>query len=169
MANLKSIRADIATIKAEIRQTQISLPPVDDQVQRVRDHLTDLAAEARRRIIETSANVISANHNPADITPPPSALPIHAYGLAILAIGVDSLVAEAAAFAQTEDNGARRIPAHERRQNLEEMARKLYELELIEESLLGDAERRPDANAAAVLAIPLEIAIEADLLGVGGI
>ncbi len=162
------IRAQIAEVKREIREVQAARPPLKDQVDRVRNHLESLAKEARERLVDRAADVINHGVSTMDMTPPPAVAPFHGFGLALDAAGIEAIIAEAQELAAQQDTGALRLDSSAKRERLVDLARRLYELELADEAALAGEERRPDANGAAVLGIPLNAAEEFDLLGVEG-
>lgn len=168
MQTLKQIRADIDAVNTEFKAVKGSIQPIDDIEARLRSYLTVMADPARR-LVDLAANALAYGHPVSEIGQiQPSQLRIHALGLAVAAMGVDEIIAQAKAKAAAQDNGAPRMDQNEREERLEELSRERYALELQEEATLNGAPRRPGVNAAAVIGIPLEVAIERDLLTAKG-
>lgn len=166
--NLKQIRAEIAETRAEAIAVKNSIRPMDEIEIGVRHTLNEMAS-AHDQLVNLIAGMFSHGTQISELSAiPPTQLPKHGYGLAIAAIGVDAIIAAAKEKAQAQDSGALRISVFERGEQLEALERALYLLEIAEEEKLNGEPRRPNANAAAVLGIPLEIAEEADLLAVKG-
>lgn len=166
--NLKQIRAEIAETRAEAIAVKHSIRPMSEIESGVRHTLNEMAS-AHDQIVNLIAGMFSHGTQISELSAiPPTQLPKHGYGLAISAIGVDNLIAAAKEKAESQDSGALRISVFERGEQLEALEHTLYCLELAEEEKLNGEPRRPNANAAAVLGIPLEIAEEADLLKIKG-
>lgn len=166
--NLKQIRAEIAETLAEAFAVKNSIRPMSEIEVGVRHTLTEMAS-AHDQIVNLIAGMFSHGTQISELSAiPPTQLPKHGYGLAISAIGVDAIIAAAKEKAEANDSGALRISVFERGEQLEALERACYLLELAEEEKLNGEPRRPNANAAAVLGIPLEVAEEADLLKIKG-
>ncbi|NTV71549.1 MAG: hypothetical protein HGA71_15560 [Azonexaceae bacterium] len=161
--NLKTIRASIASLKTEIAQVKDSLRPVEELTSQLRAYIESLAAPYQR-FISIAGSVISRGTPLNELVNnlPPSLLPAHTLGLVINASGVDTIVERAVELAKADETGAMRLSVAERDDRLAELRRELYALELIEETMLDGAERRPDANSACVLQVPLAAALEID-------
>ena len=161
--SLNTVRAKVDETRLQLAAVKRALPPVDNLVAKVRARLQELADEAQTRLVDRMADVISHNGSLHDIVPAPAQAAYHAVGLAALALGVDTLVAQAAELASTRDNGALRLTDSEKADKLADLSEKLYLLELAEVELSAD-DLRPGINGAALLQIPLEVAADCDLL-----
>ncbi len=165
---LKQIRAEIAETLAEAIAVKNSIRPMSEIEIGVRHTLNEMAS-AHDQLVNLIAGMFSHGTQISELSAiPPTQLPKHGYGLAISAIGVSAIIAAAKEKAEANDSGALRISVFERGEQLEALEHTLYCLELLEEEKLNGEPRRPNANAAAVLGIPLEIAEEADLLKIKG-
>lgn len=165
---LKQIRAEIAETLVEAIAVKNSIRPMSEIEIGVRHTLNEMS-NARDQLVNLIAGMFSHGTQISELSAiPPTQLPKHGYGLAISAIGVDAIIAAAKEKAEANDSGALRISVFERGEQLEALEHTLYCLELLEEEKLNGEPRRPNANAAAVLGIPLEVAEEADLLAVKG-
>ncbi|PKO27972.1 MAG: hypothetical protein CVU32_01820 [Betaproteobacteria bacterium HGW-Betaproteobacteria-5] len=162
-ADLKKIRVQIDGLKAEIAKVNSALPPVDEQVALLRGYLVSLT-EPYQRFMSLAAGVVSRGVTINELINniPPSRLPIHALGIGLAAHNVDNVIEQVLERAKAEDNGALRLSTDDREDRLAELRSELYMAELAEEAALDGAERRPGANSACVLGIPLAAALEID-------
>lgn len=162
--SLSTIRTQVDETRLQLAAVKRAQPPVAQLTEKVRARLQELADEAQTRLIDRMADVISHNASLHDIVPAPAQAAYHAVGMAAMAIGVDNLVAQAAELAATRDNDVLRLTDAEKADRLDELSRRLYALELQEVELSAD-DLRPGINGAALLQIPLDVAIDAGLIG----
>ncbi len=168
MKSLAKIRAEIEVTQAEALRVKHALPPIADIESTVRHVLSEMAG-AQRKLITTTATIFSHGMSASELTAlPATQLPKHAFGLAISAIGVEEIITQAKEIAAINDSGAMRLSAGEREERLDDLQRHLYELELAEEQRLAGAPRRPEANPAAVLGVPVDVAADYGFLTVKG-
>lgn len=165
---LKQLRTEIAETRAEALAVRHSIRPMSEIEAGVRHTLNEMA-NAHDQLVSLIAGMFSHGNQISELSAiPATQLPKHGYGLAISAIGVDAIIADALKKAEAQDSGALRISVYERGEQLEALERACYLLELAEEQKLNGEQRRPNANAAAVLGIPIELAQEAGLLEIKG-
>jgi hypothetical protein len=163
--NLNTIRAKVADLTAEIRQVSAAIPPVEDRVDAVRRHFREIASDAHARLVERAANVISHDHHISEVNPTRDTAGYNALGLAVLALGPDTLLAEAVKLAEEQDTGALRLTTSEKEARLLELRHKRYALELQEAEMAPPSDVRASVNGAAMLGIPVDVAEEFGLLG----
>jgi hypothetical protein len=163
--NLNTIRAKVADLTDEIRNVAAAIPPVDDRIDAVKRHLHKIASDANNRLIERAANVISHGHHISEVNPTRDIAGYNALGLAVLALGPDTLLGEAVKLAEEQDTGALRMTTSEKESRLLELRRKRYSLELLEAEIAPPSDIRATINGAAMLGIPVDVAEEAGFLG----
>jgi hypothetical protein len=161
--SLKSLRDEIERNLAQTTQVQNSQRPIAELEQELRAYLETLTAP-RNALVNLCAAVLNANMPLNELTGHPNQLAGRAFGMALSSIGADSIIQDALAKAKANDTGCMRLATEERDERLVELAKHRYLLELEEEQLLGENERRPQANPAAVLQIPADVAEQAGLL-----
>lgn len=159
---LKQIRADIGKLQKEIKLTERAVRPLAETEQQLRRYLATLA-NSHSRLIEYSAHALNTG-DVYDLTPAPVLLPEAAYGLAISALGIDTIVEQAKARAAAEDTGALRMSDESKAARLLGLSRELYALEIEEAGLLNGECPRSDMNAAAAVGIPVDVAEHFGLL-----
>lgn len=164
MTTLEKTRTAITKVQAEIAKYSRAFRPVAEIEADLRIYLQSLA-DPRRMLVDQLKDIIAHGHRISSLVEHgATSLTKHAYGLALAAHGTETLLAEAMEQAALEDTGRFRLPELERDEKLQALREKLYALELDEEAMLDGAERRSDANPAAVLGIPLEVAIDYEWL-----
>ncbi len=161
--NLKQIRQQIEKLQAERTATQTAIPPVAVLEQKLRSTLMALAQP-----LEDFVNNCAAGLNTAEfgyLTPAtPPMLARAAFGLNLDAERIEQIIATAKTRAIESDTGQMRLTDSEKLERLDDLNRRLYVLGLDEQTLIGSEPQRRDANAACVLGIPLDAAIEFNLL-----
>lgn len=163
MANLKTIRAQIEKLESERQRVAAAVPPAEQSEQRLREHLAALA-EPSADFLSGCALAVNTGVL-AGLTPATAPMLAQAaFALALDAKGVERVIEAAKQLASAQDNGALRLDDAEKTERLHALACDIYQLNLDEEAARDDAPRRADANAAAVLGIPLDAAIEFGLL-----
>lgn len=163
MANLKTIRAQIEKLESERQRVAGAVPPAEHSEQRLREHLAALA-EPSAEFIQNCADALNTG-SLLNLTPAtPSMLAQAAFSLALTATDIHRVIEAAKQLASAQDTGALRLDDAEKAERLHALACDIYQLNLDEEAARDDAPRRADANAAAVLGIPLESAVEFGLV-----
>ena len=159
---LESIRSRIAHLKKQVTVTRCAGLPVSEVEAAVRAQLVGAANEFLRIRQGIADCIREGRHESLDglmrHTYEKDEVPMIAFGGALAAYGVDRFVKEALEMAGKQSG--ERLTATEREARLDELRREIYALELEEETLVQalDADRRPDADARAVLQMPLEVA-----------
>lgn len=169
--SLAELRAAIVALKAEIREVSNAGLPADACEDRLRATI-DGAAEAFEAMKRRAAGCLAAGELPTlqilmDYSTKPETPAQIALGAAMLAYGKTRFIDEVRdAAADLADDGLR-MTAAERLERLRDLRRRLYQLELAEESMIEEtgAPRRIDANPAAVLGLPIDVAEDEQLLG----
>lgn len=165
VGSLSEIRMQISDIQAEIAAVHAAPLPVGIIADGIRRSIGDLTAaktETETRLDGIFAN--STGHIPTIIASAHTAdaLAKLAVSLVLAEVG-EKLIAEAVARAEIDDlaTGRVRLDPIEKAERLAGLSAALYDAELAEEAIvtatLGES-RRPDANAAAVLGIPADVA-----------
>lgn len=162
--SLSAVRDEILKISGDMRQVKNAIRPVEDIESDLRQFLHALT-KPRETLISLCADVLSTGAPVTSIISHPNVLAPAAYGMALAAAGIDSILAEAATRNKAKKSSVLRLPPGERAERLAALAATLYALEIEEEQLLDDHERTPGVNAAAVLLVPLDVARAAGLLG----
>lgn len=168
--SIEAIREKIAELKREIEAVRRAGLPVEQVEMMLREALS-LAESNYRSMTQELGRSLA---NGAVITL--SDLMAHAQraesvdslllGFAVRAVGAESIVADAQQAAASLPQAKLRLTDAERQARLAELQEALFLAETEEERLVeveGRA-RRPDANAAAVLGLPFEIAEQAGVL-----
>ena len=150
IAEVRAAGLPADVVERHIRE-QFSAPVV--MFNRLQKRINDCIDEGR---LEDMDDLIRESHASDE-------LPLLALGAAISAFGMDRFIS---AGKGSKDAGLR-LTVVQREERLAKLRRERYEAELEEEALVQElgVERRPDADPAAVLGIPLEDALEAGLLG----
>jgi len=83
-------------------------------------------------------------------------------GFAVHGLGATRIIADGRMAAKGHEQAAMRLSAEERHARLAELREALYQAEIAEERHIEEhgGERRPDANIAAVLGVPWQVAQE---------
>ena len=159
---LESIRSRIAHLKKQAAAAACAGLPVSEVEASIRAQLAG-AVEQFLSIRQSIANAVaSGRHESLDglmrTSYAKDEQAMIAFGGALASYGLDRFVKEALELAGKQSG--ERLTAAEREARLDELCREIYALELEEETLVQalDADRRPDADARAVLGVPLEIA-----------
>lgn len=159
--NLKTIRQQIEKLTAERQAVLSAIEPADVLEAKLRAHLAELA----KPIGEFTEN-LTGILNGADATYTTPATPFNlaraAFGLSLTPDRIEQLVAEAKA--KHVDTGALRMTIAVKADRLADLATRIYELGLAEQEVIGDEAQRQDVNPAALLHIPVDIAVEHDLI-----
>ncbi len=161
---LNEVREDVAEVLALIERTRGAGLPEAESLESLKATLTE-CCETWRKFVDAAAGAVAAGeavtvHRLLSITAAtPEKLGMLALGAAV-APRLDSVLKEVAAAAKKRDDGRLRLTADEKAARLLELRRELYRLELVEESGVEHtgAARRPDANGAAVLGVPADVA-----------
>lgn len=158
MRQLNTIRKDIAKITADLAKLNATLPPQDELISSLRYQL-GRASEKWQKASEAAAKALANGEtvemfasyhieDKADM----------ALGLAVLAYGIDAVLADVLANSQKYTNpNTVRMPLTEKNKNLAELRVALYTLSLEEEAALNGEVRREEMHPAAVLGIPLDV------------
>ena len=163
MANLKTIRADLAKLTAERERVVAAVLPADQLEAKMRAHLAELAKPIDD-FIGNCAHVLNGA-DPYHVTPgSPHMLARAAFGLSLTPERIEALVQAAKTRAAASDAGQMRLTDTEKAERLADLATRLYLVGLEEQAALGEEQQRPDVNGAALLLIPLEVAVEHELL-----
>ena len=161
--SLSAIRAAIEKIDAETVSVTNSQRPVAELENDLRSYLSSMAAP-RTELVNLCAGVISSSTPLNLLTGHPNSLAQRGFGLAVAALGIESVIREAMERAKALDTGCLRMTAEDRAERLAELAHARYVAELDEETALDGATRRAGINAAAVLHIPADVAEQAGLI-----
>lgn len=159
MANLKTIRAQIEKLQAERQRVAAAVPPAAQSEQRLREHLAALA-QPSAEFIDNCADAINTG-SLQGLTPATAPmLAQSAFALALTATGIERVIDAAKQQASAKDTGCLRLDDAEKAERLHALACDIYQLQLDEETALEGNPRRAGVNAAAVLGIPQEAAVE---------
>lgn len=165
--SLEEIREQIAALQAQIREVQEAPLPVEmiaDQLRREIDAFIRPADETDARLDSIFANttgrvacLLPGSNSPEGMSRLALALVMRREGEALIRDGVQR--------AEVDDisTGRMRLDPIEKAERLAGLHGALYALEVAEEAVVSvtiGADRRPDANAAAVLGIPSEVAAQ---------
>lgn len=162
-ANLKQIRQQISQLTAERAELLSATPPVEVLEQKLRAHLAALASPLDA-FIDSCAHVLNGG-DPAYTTPAtPPMLARAGFGMNLTPDRIEAIVATAKAKAEQNDAGQLRLTDSEKVERIADIDRRLYQAGLDEQAFIGDEEQRREVNAACVLGIPLEAAIEFELV-----
>jgi phage shock protein A len=159
------MRRDIADLKADIAKVDSALAPLDERTELLRVAYRELTSAYDKWIDKAAAALADGAVADVFLVAPELKLE-RAIGIAVAAVGEDEFIASALERVARHERGRQRMPAGEKSAALLKLHRRLYQLELDEEALVlaSGEERRPDANAAAVLGVPLDVAEENNLL-----
>ena len=161
---LKAIRAEIFATKEEITEVSRAIQPIEELETELRAYLGGLASKPAL-FIDQCVDVLNHGLPVAQMTDTNKDLLLQrAFSFAIASYGTERIIEEAKEQAAIKGSDRPRMTNSEKGAALQELREKLYSLELEEEQLLDGAERRADVTPAAVLGIPLEVAVDADLL-----
>ncbi len=161
-ANLKTIRARIADLTAEIKAVEKSIPPAADLENQLRASLQE-QADSVNTLIENCAFALSTG-DMGRLFVDPRVLAQKAFGMALHSVGIGPIVQAAKDRAAELDTGRLRMPTSEKRKRLSELKAARYLAELDEQELIGTEAQRPDVSGAALLGIPLDVVEASDLL-----
>jgi hypothetical protein len=162
---LSAVREEIANLSRDMKEVDNALRPLKEIEADLRSFLAALT-KPRDEFINKCVDVLSQGLPVTTLIGHPNLLAEKAFGLALAGIGVDLIVDAALTRTNAKKSNVLRLPHTERAERLATFAKALYIAECEEEQLLGLAERRPCANAAAVLSVPIDVAEKAGLLGV---
>lgn len=160
--NLKTIRARIADLSAEIKAVENSIPPASELENRLRERLQE-QADSVNTLIENCALAL-ATGDMGQLFVDPRVIAQKAFGMALEGVGIGRIVQAAKDRAAELDSGRLRLPSSEKHARLAELKRERYLAELDEQEIIGTAEQRPDVSGAAVLLIPVDVAEDAGIL-----
>lgn len=159
--SLADIRAQIADLQRVIADVEAAPLPVDMIEDAFRRSFGDLIAPKN----DVSARLASGFAHSTDRVPSPipGAETPEAIAKLALALALDKTVdlLLQAARQTAEITGRTRLDPLEKAERLAELHAQLYALELAEEAIVtanAGTDRRPDANAGAVLGVPAEVA-----------
>lgn len=161
--SLSAIRAAIEKIDTESTRVFNSQRPVADLENDLRSYLTAMA-EPYKTLVDLCASVLTSATPLTELVGHPNALAARGFGLAVASIGVEAIISEALAKAQSNDTGCLRMTADERTERLSELAKARYLAEIEEEQVLAGNDRRTEVSAGAVLQIPVDVAEQAGLI-----
>lgn len=163
MANLKTIRAQIEKLESERQRVAAAVPPAEQSEQRLREHLAALA-QPSQDFVQNCCDALNTG-SLLNLTPAtPSMLAQAAFSLALTASDIDRVIEAAKQLASAQDTGALRLDDAEKAERLHALSCEIYQLNIDEEAALDGAPRREGVNAAAVLGLPLDAAIEFGLV-----
>lgn len=160
--NLKTLRARIADLTAEIKAVDESIPPASELENRLRVHLQEEADAVDDLVGSLAAFLMTAKTDHLYVDP--ARLARKSFGLAVSSIGIGHLVQSAVERAKAQEDGRLRLSTSEKRARLAELKRERYLAELDEQEIIGTAEQRPDVSGAAVLLIPVGVVEDAGIL-----
>ncbi len=161
--NLKTIRAQIEKLTAERAAVSNAIQPVEACEIKLRDHLKQLAAPLDEFI--TNCGYVLNGSGTGDTTPAtPPMLARAAFGMSLTPERIESIVEAARQRATASDAGQLRLSDTEKTERLADLDHKIYALGLEEQTVIGDEQQRRDVSAACVLGIPLDAAIEFNLI-----
>lgn len=162
--NLKTIRAEIFDVKEELSTVAKAIQPVEELEIELRAYLNELASKPAL-FVDQCVLVLNQGLPTAQMKDTnPDLLLQRAFSFSVAGYGVDRIMSEAKEAAEKQGTDRLRMTKAEKGARLQELRERLYALELAEELALDGAERRPDVTPAAVIGIPLEVAVDADLL-----
>lgn len=159
--NLKKIREQIGSLRAEYMQLQKALPTVDE-------NKNSLLAGLNTRYVAPYANlrerlVTAMNSGRQVQLPDDKEMPNFVFGL-ILQDGLLDPMLESIASELKENKSIARMPTAEKKTRTEELLAEIYRLEMAEQELIGDDEQRDDVSGCALLGLPFEIAKSAGFI-----
>lgn len=163
MKDLKKIRAKVSELTAEIKRVNATRPPLDELEAELRLHL-EIMARPMSALIENSVDSLTSG-NFRYLTPEtqPAKTDL-AIGLALAALGVEHIVGVVVAQASQMEGAPERMPVNEKEAKLADLKRERYLLELEEQTVIGTEPQRADVSGAAYIGVPLDIAIECELV-----
>ncbi|MBL8495378.1 MAG: hypothetical protein JNM37_14155 [Rhodocyclaceae bacterium] len=163
--SLGDIRAQIADLQAKIAEVEAAPLPLDMIEDAFRRSFGDLIApknDVLARLASGFAHSTDRVPSPIPGAETPEAIAKLALALALDKAG-DLLIQQARQTAEIDDltTGRARLDPLEKAERLAELHAQLYALEIAEEAIVtatAGTERRPDANAGAVLGVPADVA-----------
>lgn len=163
MKDLKKIRAKVSELTAEIKRVNATRPPLDELEAELRQHL-EIMARPMSALIENSVDSLTSGRFTYLTPETPAGKADFAIGLALAALGVDHIVGVAVAQAAQMEGAPERMPVGEKEAKLADLKRERYLLELEEQTVIGTEPQRADVSGAAYIGVPLDIAIECELV-----
>ncbi len=162
-SNLKQIRQQIEKLQAERAATQTAIPPIQILEAKLRSTLQALAQPLDEFIGNCASSLNTAEFGYLTPATPPM-LARAAFGLNLDAERIEQIIATAKTRAAETETGQMRLTDSEKLERLDDLNKRLYVLGLEEQSVIGAEPQRRDVNASVVLGIPLDAAIEFNLL-----
>lgn len=163
--SLADTRAQIADLQAKIAEVEAAPLPLDMIEDAFRRSFGDLIASKNNVLARLASGF--AHSTDRVLSPIPGAETPEAIAKLALALALDKtgdlLIQQARQQAEIDDltTCRTRLDPLEKAERLAELHAQLYTLELAEEAILNattGTDRRPDANAGAVLCVPAEVA-----------
>lgn len=163
-SNLKTIRAQIEKLTVERGAVQNALEPGDVLEAKLRAHLAELAAP-QNDFLDNCAAILNGTGGTGYTTPAtPPMLARAAFAMSLSPERIESIVDAAKSRAAALDGGQMRLTAIEKSKRLDDLDRKIYTSGLDEQTVIGAENQRPDVNAACLLNVPIEAAIQFNVL-----